>query len=41
LAARAPGTGVLWFVGIVGFVAALVLAALMIITNKRLKKDRD
>ncbi len=41
LAARDPGTGGLWFLGIAGFIAAAVLAVLMIASNRRLRIDRD
>jgi hypothetical protein len=41
LAARHAGTGVLWFIGVGGFIAAVVLAGLMIVSNRRLKKDKD
>jgi ubiquinone biosynthesis protein len=41
LAARQPGTGVLWLVGVIGFVTAIVLTGLMIVSNRRLKKDKD
>lgn len=40
LASRGTDTGGLWFLGIAGFLAAMVLAALMIVTNRRLR-DRD
>lgn len=38
LAARDPGTGALWFLGIAGFLAAAVLAGLMIVSNRRLRE---
>ena len=41
LAARQAGTGLLWFIGAGGFIAALVLAGLMIASNRRLKKDKS
>jgi len=41
LAARDPGTGGLWFLGIAGFLAAAVLAVLMIVSNRRLRIDRE
>jgi ubiquinone biosynthesis protein len=41
LAARDPGTGGLWFLGIAGFLTAAVLAGLMIVSNRRLLKDKD
>ena len=41
LAARQAGTGLLLFIGAGGFIAALVLAGLMIISNRRLKKDKS
>lgn len=41
LAARNPGTGGLWFLGIIGFITATVLAGLMILSNRRLLKDKD
>jgi ubiquinone biosynthesis protein len=41
LAARNPGTGGLWLLGIIGFITAAVLAGLMIISNRRLMKDKD
>jgi len=41
LAARDPGTGGLWFLGIAGFLTAAVLAVLMILSNRRLRIDRD
>jgi ubiquinone biosynthesis protein len=41
LAARQRGPGVLWIIGVVGFIIAVVLAGLMIISNRRLKKDKD
>ncbi len=41
LAARQPGTGALWFVGVVGFITAIVLVGLMIVSNRRLRKDKD
>jgi len=37
LAAKDPGTGGLWFLGIAGFLAAAVLAILMVISNRRLR----
>jgi hypothetical protein len=31
----------LWFLGIAGFLTAAVLAGLMIVSNRRLLKDKD
>jgi ubiquinone biosynthesis protein len=41
LAAKAHGTGLLWFMGVAGFIGGLVLFGLVIVTNRRLKKDKD
>jgi len=41
LAAKQHGTGLTWLVGVIGFVGGLILFALMIISNRRLKKDKD
>ncbi len=41
LAARQPGTGALWFLGVAGFVSAAVLSILMVVSNRRLIKDKD
>ncbi|MBX3355996.1 MAG: AarF/ABC1/UbiB kinase family protein [Phycisphaeraceae bacterium] len=38
LAAKEPGVGSLWFLGVAGFLAATVLAVLMIVSNRRLKE---
>ncbi len=41
LAAREPGTGALWLLGVTGFIVAAALSALMIVSNRRLTKDKD
>jgi ubiquinone biosynthesis protein len=41
LAAREPGAGVLWFMGVAGFITAIVLAGLMIVSNRRLFKEKN
>jgi ubiquinone biosynthesis protein len=41
LAAKQHGPGLTWVVGVIGFIGGLVLFALMIVSNRRLKKDKD
>jgi len=41
LAAKQHEFVLLWLVGVVGFIGGIVLFALMIISNRRLKKDKD